>query len=348
MRRSWVLPVVLIAMGFLATGSLYLSGVPVAFVRTAHAQTRARTLIDRLFGRGLPAGIADTNGRIEATQVDIAPKHAGRLSEVLVEEGDSVAADQVVARISAPEYEAQLRGARSEVLRAQQAKAEAEALIAQRNSEVQLAAVELRRTEELVKNGHATGQALDQRRSTHTSALASLRAAVARREQANFAVRTAEHEVERLKSIVADLVLHSPLAGRVLYKLKRSGEVVAAGTPVLTVLDLRDVYMTIFLPAAQAGRLQLGGEARVVLDPVPQYVIPATISFVAPEAQFTPKTVETRDEREKLVFRVKLQIDPDVLKTHEGVVKTGVRGMGFVRTDRSVQWPDKLQVKLPP
>jgi len=93
--------------------------------------------------------------------------------------------------------------------------------------------------------------------------------------------------------------------------------------------------------------LKLGDEARVILDPVPQYIIPATVSFVAADAQFTPKTVETREEREKLVFRVKLQIDPDVLKTHESRVKTGVRGMGFVRTNPTVQWPEKLHVKLP-
>lgn len=347
MRRSRVRHVALITVSLVAAVLLFYSGGPGAFVQTAQAQSRVGALIDRLFGRGLPAGIAKTNGRVEATQVDVAPKYAGRLSEVSVEEGDTVTAGQVVARVSAPEFEAQLRGAQSEVLRAQQAKAQAEALIAQRNSDVQLAAVELHRTEELVKNGHATRQSLDQRRSTHTAAMASLRAAVAQREQANFAMHTAEAEVERLKSVLADLVLHAPRAGRVLYKLRRAGEVVSAGTPVLTILDLRDVYMTIFLPAAEAGRLKLGDEARVVLDPMPQYVIPATVSFVAPEAQFTPKTVETREEREKLVFRVKLQIDPDVLKTHEGVVKAGVRGMGFVRTVSSVQWPDKLQVKLP-
>ncbi len=347
MRRCRVQPVALITVSLLAAGLLFLSRSPVPFVQTAQAQSGVHAMIERLFGRGLPAGIVKSNGRIEATQVDIAPKYTGRLSEVSVEEGDTVTAGQVVAQISAPEYEAQLRGAQSEVLRAQQAKVEAEALIAQRNSDVQLAAVELQRTQELVKNGHATIQSLDQRRSTHTAAIASLRAAVAQREQADFAIRTAEAEVERLKSVLADLVLHAPRAGRVQYKLRRAGEVVTAGTPVLTILDLRDVYMTVFLPAAAAGRLKLRDEARVVLDPVPQYVIPATVSFVAPEAQFTPKTVETREEREKLVFRVKLRIDPDVLKTHEGVVKAGVRGMGFVRTNTTVQWPNNLQVKLP-
>jgi len=347
MRRSPIQIVALITVSLLAAGPYFLSADPVPFVQPAQAQSQVRALIERLFGRRLPVGIADSNGRIEATQVDVAPKYAGRLSDVSVVEGDPVTAGQVVARIFSPEYEAQLRGAQSQVLRAQQAKAEAEALIAQRKSDVQLAEVELRRTQELEKKGHATRQSLDQRRSANAAAAAQLRAATAQREQANFAVKTAEADVERLKSILADLELRAPRTGRVQYKLKRAGEVLTAGTPVLTILDLTDVYMTIFLPAVEAGRLKLGDEARVILDPVPQYIIPATVSFVAADAQFTPKTVETREEREKLVFRVKLQIDPDVLKTHESRVKTGVRGMGFVRTNPTVQWPEKLHVKLP-
>ena len=94
------------------------------------------------------------------------------------------------------------------------------------------------------------------------------------------------------------------------YQLARAGEVVAAGAPIVTILDLTDVYMTIFLPAADAGKLSVGDEARIVLDPVPDYVVPAKVSFVAADAQFTPKTVETKDERAKLMFRIKLKIDP--------------------------------------
>ena len=131
------------------------------------------------------------------------------------------------------------------------------------------------------------------------------------------------------------------------YLLARAGEVVAAGAPIVTILDLTDVYMTIFLPAADAGKLSIGDEARIILDPVPDYVIPAKVSFVAADAQFTPKTVETKDERTKLTFRIKLQVDPTVLQTFYKKVKTGIRGMGFVRTKANVDWPAELQVKLP-
>ncbi len=105
--------------------------------------------------------------------------------------------------------------------------------------------------------------------------------------------------------------------------------------------------MTVFLPSADAGKLEVGGEARVVLDPAPQFVIPAKVSFVAADAQFTPKSVETREEREKLMFRVKLQIDRAVLERFHKKVKAGVRGMGIVRTNPATPWPEDLQVKLP-
>ncbi|HZD40832.1 MAG TPA: HlyD family secretion protein, partial [Terriglobales bacterium] len=119
------------------------------------------------------------------------------------------------------------------------------------------------------------------------------------------------------------------------------------GGKVLTILDLQDVYMTIFVPAAVAGKLEIGGEARIILDPAPQYVIPATVSFVAADAQFTPKTVETADERAKLMFRVKLQLDPQLLKSNARKVKTGVRGLGIVRTSPAIAWPQDLEVRLP-
>jgi len=143
------------------------------------------------------------------------------------------------------------------------------------------------------------------------------------------------------------LTLVSPRLGRVQYQLARAGEVVAAGAPIVTILDLTDVYMTIFLPAADAGKLSVGDEARIVLDPVPDYVVPAKVSFVAADAQFTPKTVETKDERAKLMFRIKLKVDPQVLQQFYTRVKTGVRGLGFVRTKADLEWPADLQVKLP-
>ncbi|MDY0213851.1 MAG: HlyD family efflux transporter periplasmic adaptor subunit, partial [Desulfuromonadaceae bacterium] len=116
---------------------------------------------------------------------------------------------------------------------------------------------------------------------------------------------------------------------------------------VLNLVDLSDVYMTFFLPTAAAGRVALGTEVRLVLDAAPEYVIPAQASFVADVAQFTPKTVETASEREKLMFRVRAQIPVDLLKKHILQVKTGLPGMAYIRLDPTVQWPPHLQIKGP-
>src|SRR5204863_3245809 len=126
--------------------------------------------------------------------------------------------------------------------------------------------------------------------------------AKAQRDQAVSAIKSAEAQVENLKAQIAEMTLLSPRSGRVQYQLARSGEVVGAGTPILTILDLTDVYMTLFLPAGEAGKVGIGDEARLIMDPIPQFVVPAKVSFVAADAQFTPKTVETNDERAKLMF----------------------------------------------
>ena len=311
------------------------------------ARTAVESLLNHLRGRDLPDGIVKSNGRLEATEVDVAAKYPGRLISLTVNEGDEVTAGQVVGKISSPETEAQLTGAQAQVLKAKQSLAEAEANIVQRNSDLVFARTDFDRAKRLLASGFTPEQVYDQRRNRFEAAEAAYVAANAQRDQANSAIKAAEADVERLQSILVDLVLVSPRTGRVQYRLAREGEVVAAGQRVLTILDLNDVYMTIYLPADIAGQLTLGDEARTILDPLPQFVLPNTISFVATEAQFTPKSVETAEERQKLMFRVKLQGDPEVLSKYHRQVKTGVRGLGFVRTDPKIPWPADLVVMLP-
>ena len=318
----------------------------VSFAPSAQAQI-LRNLIARLRGETLPDGIVKSNGRLEATQVDVSSKYPGRLSEVTVEEGSNVTPGQPVAKITSPEYEAQLRAAKADVQKANDALAAAEAEISSRESALAFAKSDFERGQQLMKSGHITKQVFEQRMRNYDSAIAAVKSFTSQRDQALSQIANAEAEVDRIQSIIDDLTLKSPRLGRVQYQLARAGEVVAAGAPIVTILDLTDVYMTIFLPAADAGKLAVGDEARIILDPVPDYVIPARVSFVAADAQFTPKTVETKDERAKLMFRVKLKIEPQLLQQFYTRVKTGVRGLGFVRTKPDVEWPADLQVKLP-
>jgi HlyD family secretion protein len=319
----------------------------VSLAPSAHAQGIIRNLIARLRGQTLPEGIVKSNGRIEATQVDVSSKYAGRLAQVNVEEGSSVTQVQVIAKLTSPEYEAQLRAAKADVQKANDALAAAEAEITSRESALEFAKSDFERGQELMKTGFITKQVFEQRKRNFDSAVAAVKSFTSQRDQALSQIANSEAEVDRVQSTIDDLTLVSPRIGRVQYQLARAGEVVAAGAPIVTILDLTDVYMTLFLPAADAGKLAVGDEARIILDPVPDYVIPASVSFVAADAQFTPKTVETTDERAKLMFRVKLKIDAQVLQQFYTRVKTGVRGLGFVRTKADVEWPAELQVKLP-
>jgi HlyD family secretion protein len=346
-RRRMAASALVLGIGAYA---LFVSGEPnggVSWVPSAHAQGLIRNLIARLRGQTLPEGIAKANGRLEATQVDVSSKYAGRLAQVTVEEGSSVTQGQVIAKLTSPEYDAQLRSAKANVQKSNNALAAAEAEITSRQSALEFAKSDFERGQELIKTGFITKQVFEQRKRNFDSAVAAVQSFTSQRDQALSQIANSEAEVDRIQSIIDDLTLVSPRVGRVQYQLARAGEVVAAGAPIVTILDLTDVYMTIFLPAADAGKLAVGDEARIILDPVPDYVIPAKVSFVAADAQFTPKTVETTDERAKLMFRIKLKIDADVLQQFYTRVKTGVRGLGFVRTKADVEWPAELQVKLP-
>ncbi|BCP51774.1 hemolysin secretion protein D [Kaistia sp. 32K] len=348
MRHPWPRAALVAFLAVFATDAVTTQlGAGSWLVSEAAAQNKLKSLIDRLRGNPLPAGIAQSNGRIEGQEIDISSKYPGRLASVDVHEGDTVEAGQVVARIDDREYRAQLLGAQAQVLRAESALSEVDAQITQRDSDRALAQASFDRINALFQKGHATAQLRDEAQNKLNVANAAYQAMVAARAQAESTIKAAEADVSRLNAILEDMVLVAPRRGRVQYELARAGEVVGAGTRVLTLLDLSDISMSIYLPAKDVAGIGIGDEARIILDPIPDYVIPATVTFVSGEAQFTPKTVETKDEREKLMFRVKLQIPRALVQRFEKQVKVGVRGTGFVRTSLDAEWPESLKVNVP-
>jgi HlyD family secretion protein len=323
----------------------------------------------------LPDGFASSNGRIEATEIDVATKLGERIKDELVDEGDYVAAGQEVGHMNTQVLEAELSEAKAKLGVANSAvdtakstleqreseKAASEATVVQREAELNRAIPDFKRAEQLVPKRAMAQEEYDARKAALFSAKAVLSIAKANVAAADAAISTAnaaiiaskanvesaQATIERIEADIKDSTLRAPRAGRVQYRVAQPGEVLPSGGKVLNMIDLNDVYMTFFLPTDWAGRVKLGSDVRIVLDAAPQFVIPAKVTFVADVAQFTPKTVETAEERQKLTFRIKAHISPELLKKYVRDVKTGLPGMAYVQLDPQANWPANLEIKLP-
>jgi HlyD family secretion protein len=293
----------------------------------------------------LPAGITVGNGRIEADPIDIATKFPGRIFQLFVDEGAMVTAGQVVAVMDTRDLNASLKKAEAQVELTQKAIHEARANVDQLHSQVVLTRQEIERTQTLLKNGWTTKEVLDQRQQQLDSARAAEVAALARVAVAEHALQAAEHDVELYKVNIADNALVAPRDGRIEYRIANIGEVLPAGGKVFTMIDVSYVYMDIYLPTLVAGQIKIGDDARILLDAYPDRPIPAKVTFIAAQAQFTPKMVETQTERDKLMFRIRVRVDADRLHAHAEAVRSGLPGVGFVRFDPKADWPERLQGK---
>lgn len=326
--------------------------------------------------RAADPGFVTGNGRIEATEIDVATKLAGRVRAIAAQEGEFVTAGQVLATMDTRSLDAQrdeavarheqavaaLAGAHAEVALRESDLEAARAVVGQRESDLESARGRLVRSDTLAGEGASSRQELDDDRArvngtgaALTAARAQVRAAAAGVTAVRAQVTSAQANekaaaatIARIDAELADAVLAAPRAGRVQYRVAEPGEVLGAGGKVLNLVDLSDVYMTFFLPETAAGRVGLGTDVRIVLDAAPRYAIPATVSYVASTAQFTPKTVETANERQKLMFRVKARIDRNLLQAHLQQVKTGLPGVAWVRLDPKASWPAELAGKATP
>jgi HlyD family secretion protein len=291
----------------------------------------------------LPPAIVFGNGRIEADEIDIDTKYAGRIADMLADEGDMLKAGQVVARMDTQDLAASLKKSQAQVRQAQKAIDEANANVVQQIAQVVLAQQEMDRAAALIEKGFQTKEVLDQRRQQLDGANAALEAAKARVVENQHALDAATHDVELYSVEIADNTLVAPRDGRIQYRIANIGEVLPAGGKVFTMLDISYVYMDIYLPTEQAGKVKFGADARIRLDAHRDHPIPAKVSFIATQAQFTPKPVETEDERDKLMFRIRVRIDPDRLRSRGDAVRSGLPGVAYIRTDPTVAWPAALQ-----
>ena len=294
----------------------------------------------------LPEGIASGNGRIEGKLVDVSAREPLRVKEILVDEGALVKPGQVLVKMDPVTLESQLAEANAAVQAAEERLAVSKANITKQKSEIDLAGVEAARSQRLVEQGAGSQRELDVRKTKVETTKATLGEAEAMLATSEQQVEVARKNAATIQTRIDDATLRSPVTGRVLYRLVEPGEVLAAGGKALTLVNLDDIYMEIFLPSEQAAAVKVGAEGRVTVDYDPR-AIAGQVSFVSPEAQFTPKQVETKSEREKLMFRVKIQLPREIIGQYIERIKTGVRGVGYVKVKDSAVWPARLQNLLP-
>ena len=320
-----------------ALDRVHTPGRAVDAVREARAAGFDDVSLDLIYGTPGESD-ADWQTSLDAV-VDAAPDHVSAYA-LIVEEGTALARRIARGILAAPDDDEL-----------------ADRYLA---AEAALGEKELRRTSELVAQKFFSPQQLDAANARVQASRAALSAARSQRIEAESAVLTARSQIveseaaiesaqaaaDRIQVEIADAVLRAPRGGRVQTVLAQGGEVLAGGGRVVSLVDLSDVTMNFFLPETAAGRVAIGAEARLVLDAAPKMVIPAQVDFVASVAQFTPKTVETESERQKMVFKVRARVDPVLLGQHRDQVKTGLPGMAYVRTGVE-PWPPELAVNVP-
>ena len=294
----------------------------------------------------LPPGIVVSNGRLELARSDVAVKYPGRLIALHVDEGDEVHAGDLIAEQDPADTLAQLKQAEATRQRALAATGRAAGETAARESQAGLAALDLDQTAKLDAQQMVSPVELQQRRLAFAGASGAVSAARGGAGEARAAVAEADAGIARLKNALGDLRITAPGASGtryvVEYRVVENGAVLPAGGRVVSLLNPDDVTLTVFLPAATVARLAVGDEARVRPEGFDQ-AIPARVSFIAPDAQFTPKFVETASEREKLTYRVKLSIPADRSRALHGRLRAGMTADGYVRTDPHQGWPSLVR-----
>ena len=258
------------------------------------------------------------------------------------QEGDLVEKNQVLARLDIKELNTKLQEAIAYKQQAIENKNYALAIVEEKQSELSLAKKNYDRANSLYKTKSIPLAEFQKNETLLQTAQAVLSASKSQVISAQSTINATIAQIETIKVNIEDSKLYSPVKGRVLYKIAENGEIVANGGKVLVVLDLMNTYMIIFLPTSQAGLVDIGSEARIVLDAIPNIAIPAHVTFVSPLAQFTPKEIETQAEREKLMFRIKVKIDSNVLEKYFDRIKTGLPGVAYIKLDKNVSWPDYL------
>ncbi|MFI5395997.1 MAG: HlyD family secretion protein [Candidatus Binatia bacterium] len=315
----------------------------------------------------VPVGLSIVNGRIEGDPVVVAAKVPGRVITLHVKEGDAVGMDQPIAEISSEQIRARvdqaaavktsainaLDSARAAAMGARNQLGRAEAGNAAAAARQEKAAKDAGRAEELFRRGVLAQAEIDEARATREVAAADRRAAAQQVAATQRAIESADAQVaaaqgqvqaaaaalDESQSTLTDTKVRSPARGVVTTKVAEQGEVLAAGAPIVVVTDLDQLHMKAYVPEPEIGRIKIGDPAQVHVDAFPGRPFAARVREIASQSEFTPKEVQTREERVKQVVAVKLYLD-----TNPGhALIPGMPADAVIRWKPEVAWVDPAQ-----
>lgn len=289
------------------------------------------------------SGVLRVSGNIEMTDAEVSFKIAGRVAERLVSEGETVKAGQIVARLDTSELAQEVALRKAEVRAAVAALAEletgsrpeeiaqAEAVVRRTQADVVRAQADLNRIKTLYEQDNVSGQDYDAAKTAVAVTEAKLREAqeqlrlvqkgprVEKIERSRAQLQQAKEALALAETRLSYATIVSPLTGLVLSHNIEPGEFVAAGTPIVTVGDLEHVWLRAYVDETDLGRVKVGQTATVTTDTFPDKAYEGRLSFIASQAEFTPKSVQTEKERVKLVYRIKITIDNPHMELKAGM-----------------------------
>ncbi len=280
------------------------------------------------------------NGRLEATEVYISTRLPERVEKIFVKTGQIVHKGDKLVQMRDRTLKANEAGTVAAIMEKEGELAMAKAHVKLTQSAFDGANKEYIRQKSLVATGAVSQKAFDEAETNYKNTLAQLEYAKASVIAAEGKLASQKAELQRIREDIRDCLLTARHDGRIQYKLAQEGEVLAAGGRAMNLVNLTDTYMTFFLPTQIAGQVRMGAEVKLIFDAAPDYPIDAKVTFIDPVAQFTPKSVETRVEREKMMFRIKASLDAKELLKYLDDVKTGLPGVAWVKVDPEASWKD--------
>lgn len=287
----------------------------------------------------LPEGLLYGGGRIEGTEVIVSSEVAARVLESTLIEGARVRAGDVLVRLDATDIEAQRDRARAERDAARRERERLARDLTTAEHHLATARRDDQRYEALVREGTIPVQRREQAANVLAEAQGRVAALNAALTQANARIEALDKTVQLAESQLAKTVITAPLSGTVLTKSIEVGELATPGRPIATLVDLDRIELKIYVPEREIGKLSLGNEARVRTDAFPGQYIPARVSRIDSQAQFTPRDIHMPDERVRLVFGVTLALD-----NPEDRLKPGMPADAWVRWNSATAWPAELVV----